>query len=115
MKLADNLNKSSKDNKMYNGNYNYDHKTVSGWQSSAIGVYYIGQVGANGSLIAHYVGKGTGDGGIKARLLAHLNQERWQDATHFGYTIFTNAQEAINFEAAEIRRLQPKYNTQGII
>lgn len=98
----------------YNGHYNYDHATVSGWQYNLTGVYYCGEIASNGNLIAHYVGKGTGDGGIKGRLLDHLGQDRWPDVKYFGYIVCSSAQEAVNLEAAEIKRCQPKYNTQGL-
>lgn len=98
----------------YNGHYNYDHGTVNGWQNNAIGIYYCGEITTNGNLTVHYVGKGTGDGGIRARLLDHIRQDNWPDVRHFGYVLCSTAQEAINLEAAEIRRLQPKYNTQGL-
>lgn len=100
----------------YNGHYSYDHKTVSEWQSSAIGVYYCGHPdpASPNTLLTFYVGKGTGEGGIRARLLDHINNERWLEVTHFGYALFNTAREAELFEAAEIKRMQPPYNKQGL-
>ena len=59
------------------------------------------------------VGRGVGDGGIRGRLLNHLRNDYWPDVTHFGYCVCSTAKEAEDFEASEIKRLQPKYNTQG--
>jgi len=97
----------------YKGPYQYDEKTVGDWDSNAIGVYYCGYIGSNNSLIVHYVGKGAGDEGIRGRLLDHLREDYWSDVTHFGYRVCSTATEAENFEADEIKRLQPKYNDQG--
>ena len=97
----------------YKGPYQYSEKVVSDWNSTAIGVYYCGYIGSNGKLTVLYVGKGVGDGGIRSRLLDHLRYDRWPDVTHFGYCICNTAKEAEDFEASEIKRLQPKYNTQG--
>lgn len=97
----------------YNGHYTYDHSTVSGWQSAAIGVYYCGQIGPTGALIVHYVGVGTGSGGVRDRLLCHLREDYWPDATHFGFSLCSTANEALVLEAAEIKRLQPRYNIVG--
>lgn len=97
----------------YKGHYKYNEKVVSDWDSAVIGVYYCGLVSQNGNLSAFYVGKGTGDAGIRGRLLQHLSEDKWTDATHFGYCVCSSVKEAEDFEAAEIKRLQPKYNTQG--
>lgn len=97
----------------YQGPYSYNQATLGAWNSNAIGVYYVGYVLQNGNLFAHYVGRAVGQGGIKNRLLQHLNEDKWLDVTHFGYSGCDTEQEAINFESSEILRLKPKYNAQG--
>lgn len=97
----------------YKGPYQYSEKIVSDWNSTAIGVYYCGYVSSNGKLTVLYVGKGVGDSGVRGRLLDHLQEDHWPDVTHFGYCICSTAKEAEDFEVSEIKRLQPKYNTQG--
>ena len=97
----------------YNGHYEYSSKIVDGWDSSAIGVYYCGYVNSNSVLVTHYVGKGTGDGGVRKRLQDHLREDYWPDVTHFGFKLCDSAREAEVHEADEIVRLQPKYNKIG--
>ena len=99
--------------KEYNGPYLYNKETVNGLDSNAIGVYYCGYVNNDNSLIPHYIGKGTGDDGIRGRLLDHLREDNWPDVTHFGYCVCSTITEAENLEADEIKRLKPKYNDQG--
>ncbi len=96
----------------YQGNYPYSKAIVSGWNSVATGVYYCGSL-SNGALTALYIGKAVADGGIRNRLLQHLQSDNWPGVTHFGYRTCTTAQEAENLEASEIKRCQPRYNTQG--
>ncbi|QQG42452.1 MAG: hypothetical protein HYW15_03005 [Candidatus Giovannonibacteria bacterium] len=96
----------------YNGHYSYDLTTVSGWESKVIGVYYIGYLSGQ-NLTPVYVGKATGLDGIRGRLLDHLNENNWSDASYFGYRICNSAAEAEQLEAAEIRRCQPRYNELG--
>lgn len=97
----------------YKGNYVYSQKVISDWNSTAIGVYYCGTENPNGSLNTLYIGKGTGDGGMRARLLYHLANDNWRDVTNFGYCATDRVKEADDFEAAEIKRHQPKYNQVG--
>ena len=97
----------------YKGNYQYDKKVITEWDSSAIGVYYCGYVNSNKTLDVLYVGKGVGDNGIRGRLLDHLRDDYWPDVTRFGYRICSTAKEAEDLEATEIKRLNPKYNQQG--
>lgn len=101
--------------KNYQGPYQYQKSIVDNWNSSAIGVYYCGEIASNGNLIVHYVGKGCGDGGIKCRLQDHLNEDSWPDVTHFGFCLCDYGSDADTHEMAEIRRLQPKYNTVGVL
>lgn len=96
----------------YKGHYPYNKKVVSNWNSTAIGVYYFGYLNTNG-LYVLYVGKATGDEGIRGRLLQHLREDEWPDVSHFGYCICSTSQEAEDFEASEIKRLKPKHNIQG--
>jgi hypothetical protein len=93
--------------------YSYDDSVVRNWNSSAIGVYYCGELALDGSFITYYVGRAVSDVGIRGRLLHHLAEQKWSDVTHFGYKICSTINEAINHEATEIARLTPKYNTVG--
>jgi excinuclease UvrABC nuclease subunit len=97
----------------YQGNYPYNKETVEGWNSTAIGVYFCGYTQRDGSLCCHYVGKAVGEGGIRGRLLQHLSESKWGDIIHFGYILCDTSTEATTFEAQEIERLKPKYNTLG--
>lgn len=96
----------------YNGQHSYDKAVVTGWNSTAIGIYYCGYLNQTGQLVPCYIGKGTGQDGIRGRLLDHLNQDHWPDVTHFGFILCNNAQEAEGLERTEIGRHRPKYNTQ---
>ena len=97
----------------YQGNYSYNQSTITGWNNSQIGVYYCGSILQDGSLSPLYIGKATGQDGIKGRLLQHLNQDNWPGVTHFGYCVCDTTKEAEDLESAEIAKYQPKYNTQG--
>ena len=97
----------------YKGNYSYSQKVVSDWDSTAMGVYYCGIPNPNGTLKPLYIGVGTSDGGMRSRLLDHLRDDNWPDVTHFGFCACDTAKEAEDFEAAEIKRCQPKYNLVG--
>ena len=97
----------------FNGPYTYSKKIIEEWNSNAIGVYYCGLKSDNGGLKPLYIGKGTGEGGIRSRLLDHLSKNYWPDVTHFGYQICDTSDEAKNFEAEEIAKYKPKYNDQG--
>lgn len=96
------------------GPFVFDHPTVSGWKSTAIGVYYIGAPnGRPNDIASYYVGKGCSkDAGIQCRLFDHLG--RWVDTTRFMYRECSTEWEAEQLEAAEIKRLQPKYNKVGL-
>lgn len=96
----------------YKGPYSYNNKTVADWESSPIGVYYCGTPHPTGDVSPLYVGRAIGDGGIRTRLLQHLAEDKWPDVTHFSYTTCDSSKEAIDLEAAEITRIQPKYNKQ---
>jgi len=97
----------------YAGQYPYKDGVVRGWDSSAIGVYYCGYPLSNGLLATLYVGRAVGEGGIRNRLMQHLQEDFWSDVNHFGYRVCTTVKEAEDLEASEIKRLQPKYNKQG--
>lgn len=97
----------------YKGNYPYNEKTIIAWDSNAIGVYYCGYPRTDGKLLVLYVGKATSDQGIRGRLLQHLEEDKWPDVSHFGYCVCSTSKEAEDFEASEIERCKPKYNTQG--
>lgn len=97
----------------FKGNYTYSESVVKNWNSAAIGVYYCGFVLENGNLKPLYIGKGTGEGGMRSRLLDHLSKDYWPDVTHFGYHECDTISEAESFELEEIERFKPKYNGQG--
>ncbi len=97
----------------YQGPYQFSKDVLQGWNNSQGGVYYCGVLGQNNTLIVHYVGKAFGDGGIRGRLLQHYSENKWNDITHFGYAVCDSESASLTFEAQEIKRLNPKYNTQG--
>lgn len=97
----------------YKGHYQFDEKVIGDWNSTAIGVYYCGYPLSNGNLLVLYVGKATSDIGIRGRLLQHLSENKWPDVSHFGYCVCESAKEAGYLEDVEIKRLNPKHNTQG--
>ena len=93
--------------------YPYTTNVLEGWNSSAIGVYYCGYLNTEGKLVVLYIGKGTGTSGMRGRLLDHLRDDYWPDATHFGYHACDYVHEADNYEMEEIARYKPTYNTVG--
>ncbi len=97
----------------YQGPFTYSDKIIRDWNFSIIGVYYCGYKAVSGNLYVLYVGRATGEGGIRERLLQHLNENKWARVTHFGYVACDTAREAEDFEAGEIKRLQPTYNELG--
>ena len=98
----------------FQGPYNYHADILGGWDSVAIGVYYCGYINPqNGVMYAHYVGKGTGQGGMKSRLLDHLRENLWSGVTHFGFRACDTVAEADALECSEILRCQPAYNKVG--
>lgn len=98
----------------FKGPFSYSEAVIKGWNSSAIGVYYCGALGADNKFRAfYYIGKGTGEGGMRSRLIDHLSQDSWPDVTHFGYHVCDRADEAESYEAEEIAKYKPRYNTQG--
>ena len=94
--------------KPFKGPYEYSKTVLEDWNSDENGVYYIGVRTSEGKLAIYYIGKGCGDGGMKARLLAHLG--RWSDTTHFGYEGGDYTTEIEAHEIAEIKKFKPKYN-----
>lgn len=99
----------------YAGEFPFNERTVGGWEAGGrvIGVYYCWAVNAFGAKTCVYVGRAVGDDGLRGRLLQHLAEDKWRDATHFGYTVCATANEAAQHEANEIYRMQPKYNKVG--
>jgi hypothetical protein len=95
------------------GPFLYNRATIQGWRYAFIGIYYCGYALPNGNFIPLYIGRAVGMGGIRARLIQHLNDDVWLGVIHFRYATCSNAQEAVAYEAQEIARCQPKYNTQG--
>ena len=97
----------------FNSPYQYTAYTVEGWNSAVIGVYYCGFLNSNNQLVPLYIGKGTGEGGIKSRLIDHLRDDYWPDVTHFGFHVCDYIHEADNYEATEILKYKPRYNKIG--
>lgn len=97
----------------YKGSYSYDKDVVGNWDSNAIGVYYCGFLNSNKGLIPLYIGLGTGEKGMKGRLLDHLRDDHWPEVTHFGYQVCDSVKEAEEWEVKEIAIFKPKYNTVG--
>lgn len=93
----------------YSGNYGYSLPVLTDWNSGAMGVYYCGYISTNG-LIPLYIGKGTGDGGMRTRLLCHVREDYWPDVTHFGFHACSSVPEAESLEVTQIKKFQPKYN-----
>lgn len=98
----------------FKGVFSYTDDIVRNWNSDVCGVYYIGIKTPDNQLRVFYIGKAVSDGGIRGRLLQHLSEKKWHDATHFGYHSFSpvNASEIEAFEKSEIIKYSPKYNTQ---
>jgi excinuclease UvrABC nuclease subunit len=94
----------------YKGNYPYSKDSIEKNAPTQIGVYYCGHLKSANDLGTDYVGSSDD---IRTRLLQHLDEDRWPDVTHFGFKLCSSRQEASNFEADEIRRLNPKYNKTG--
>lgn len=97
----------------FKGPFLYDDDVVRDWNNDSIGVYYVGKKNEAGALVIFYVGRAIADGGMRARLLQHLSESKWYDATHFGYHVCSSSQEAIDWEKEEIARYNPKYNIVG--
>jgi hypothetical protein len=97
----------------YKGHFPYSENVIGDWNSSAIGIYYCGYPTGDGTLATLYVGRSVGQDGIRGRLLQHLRVDNWPRVTHFGFVICDTEQEVIDFEAIEIERIKPEYNTQG--
>lgn len=97
----------------YKGHFPYNDETVRGWTSSAIGIYYCGYLNSTGHLVPIYIGKGTGTGGMRERLLCHLRDDLWPEVTHFGYSLCDFPNEADTYEIGEIQKHQPARNVLG--
>lgn len=98
----------------YVGHHPFNRLTICVAAPEKQGVYYCGSLNSDGSLGVYYVGRAKGTGvSIRSRLLDHLNTDHWTAVTHFGFRLCSTDQEATDFEASEIRRLQPAYNTVG--
>lgn len=95
----------------YYGHYLFDSRSIDQFAPELKGVYYCGTSNPNGSLGASYVGRAAGQGvTIRTRLQNHFQNDNWQDASHFGYIVCEEEEEAQRFELMEIVRLNPKYN-----
>lgn len=94
----------------YIGHYLYNALSVGANAPVAIGVYYCGQLNLRNELVPLYIGKSVS---IRERLQSHISNADLRGITHFGYVRCSTQQEAESFEAAEIRKHQPRYNEQG--
>ncbi len=97
----------------YQGHFKYSKTDITKCDSSDGGVYYLGNINANGKLGVLYVGKAFGKDGIRGRLLQHLNDNEWPDISHFGFKTCSTEKESLEFESIEIERLKPKHNKIG--
>ena len=95
----------------YNGNYAFTESSIVGNAPDSIGVYYCGKLLSNGNIEVYYIGKSCDN--VEDRLLDHHSERKWSDVTHFGFKTCSTCTEAEDLEVREIKRLQPKYNTQG--
>ncbi|OGM97334.1 MAG: hypothetical protein A2735_03120 [Candidatus Yanofskybacteria bacterium RIFCSPHIGHO2_01_FULL_41_21] len=100
----------------FKGPYVYSEKIIREWNSTAVGVYYIGAKTPENQLRIFYIGKAVSGGGIRKRLLEHLTENKWNDVTHFGFHIFKtdNIKEIEEFEKEEIAKYNPKHNIKGV-
>ena len=97
----------------YSGHYAYNKITILRVAPDNMGIYYCGCLGSDGKLYPLYIGRAKGDGvSIRSRLLDHLRDDYWPSATHFGYHVCSTKQEAENLEIQEIKRCNPKHNSQ---
>ena len=94
------------------GPYDYSKTVVENWKHALKGVYYCGN--GSGQVANNYIGKATGIAGIRGRLLDHLDQDYWPDVVHFWYRTCDTDREVDQLEILEIKRHQPKYNTQHV-
>lgn len=98
----------------YRGHYEYTKNIVEELlDPEIIGVYYCGFIDYRGYLNTLYVGSAVGKHGIRGRLLEHMRKDDWQDVTHFGYRACSSVEASLEFESAEIKKHNPKYNTRG--
>ena len=100
----------------FKGPYIYSNKIVSNWNSSVAGVYYIGIKTPENQLSVYYIGQAVGELGIRGRLLQHLSEAKWSDATHFGFQVFDKSVvgKITDFEKGEIVKFKPKYNINSV-
>lgn len=96
----------------FQGPYIFEKKNIEKLSPLIKGVYYIGVANGQGGMYPHYVGKGCGVGGIRARLLEHV-ERGWEDASCFGYMASSSIPHIDAHELAEIKRCNPKYNIVG--
>ena len=90
----------------------FDKSAIKNLSSLVKGVYYLGYLNTQQELIPLYIGKATGAEGIKGRLLDHIENNQFNDITHFEYIETDNEKEALIIEEIEIKKHNPKYNNQ---
>lgn len=87
-----------------------------------IGIYYLlGPTSANNTATVLYVGKagyrtnmyGRRFGGLRTRVLEHIQLNEWSDVVQIAYQICNSEQEMDNLEASEIATRKPRHNTIG--
>lgn len=95
----------------FRASFNFNSYGIAVNAPSAIGVYYLGSADYTGALAIYYIGKSID---VKSRLIEHIEENKWSDATHFGYCICSTDQEAKQLESSEINYYKPKYNIQDV-
>lgn len=97
----------------YRGHYGYNKVSILADAPDSIGIYYCGNIDLNGDLLPLYIGRAKGDGvSIRSRLLDHIQNDYWPDVTHYGYRVCSTKFEVESLEPQEIKKYNPKYNTQ---
>lgn len=93
----------------YKGHFLYNEHSIGNNTPNRIGVYYLGVVSV-GDLMPYYIGKSTN---LETRIQEHFGAGEWGDVSHFGFHLCSTETEALEWEASEIKKFQPKYNKQG--
>lgn len=92
----------------YNGEYPFNKQIISDWDSNTTGVYYLFE----NDLIT-YIGSAIGAGGIRGRLLQHINEYSFPHVNRFGFKEIIGSDLILSYEKAEIQRIQPGRNKIG--
>ena len=97
----------------YFGHHPFNAFSINLFAHTGSGVYYCGYINEHSQLVPLYIGRAAGlSVSVKSRLLDHLRDQLWDGITHFGYTP-CSPEEAVAWEAMEIKSRQPYYNKVG--